>query len=51
MISAIDSQPAGSPAQGSVEAGARKASSYVQPSVFDMLAGESPASAMDGWAE
>jgi hypothetical protein len=23
----------------------------VQPSVFDMLAGESPASAMDGWAE
>ena len=25
--------------------------SYVQPSVFDMLAGASPASAMDGWAE
>jgi hypothetical protein len=25
--------------------------SYVQPSVFDMLAGESPASARDGWAE
>jgi hypothetical protein len=23
----------------------------VQPSIFDMLAGESPASAMDGWAE
>jgi hypothetical protein len=26
----------------------QKAISYVQPSVFDMLAGESPASAMDG---
>jgi hypothetical protein len=25
--------------------------SYVQPSVFDMLAGASPASARDGWAE
>jgi hypothetical protein len=24
---------------------------YVQPSSFDMLAGESTASAMDGWAE
>jgi hypothetical protein len=24
---------------------------YVQPSIFDMLAGESPASARDGWAE
>lgn len=30
---------------------AKKAISYVQPSVFDMLAGASPASAMDGWAE
>jgi hypothetical protein len=29
----------------------QKANSYVQPSVFDMLAGASPASAMDGWAE
>jgi len=29
----------------------KKAISYVQPSVFDMLAGASPASAMDGWAE
>jgi hypothetical protein len=28
-----------------------KANSYVQPSIFDMLAGESPASARDGWAE
>ena len=28
-----------------------EANSYVQPSVFDMLAGASPASAMDGWAE
>ena len=27
------------------------AHSYVQPSVFDMLAGASPASAMDGWTE
>jgi len=40
-----------SPAQRSVHAGAQKAISYVQPSVFDMLAGASPASAMDGWAE
>ena len=40
-----------SPAQRSVQAGAQKANSYVQPSVFDMLAGASPASAMDGWAE
>ena len=31
--------------------GRAKANSYVQPSVFDMLAGASPASAMDGWAE
>jgi hypothetical protein len=30
---------------------ASKAISYVQPSTFDMLAGGSPASAMDGWAE
>jgi hypothetical protein len=30
---------------------ASKAIPYVQPSVFDMLAGASPASAMDGWAE
>jgi len=29
---------------------AKKAISYVQPSVFDMLAGANPASAMDGWA-
>jgi hypothetical protein len=29
----------------------QKAISYVQPSVFDMLAGASPASARDGWAE
>jgi hypothetical protein len=29
----------------------KEAISYVQPSVFDMLAGASPASAMDGWAE
>jgi len=28
-----------------------QANSYVQPSTFDMLAGSSPASAMDGWAE
>ena len=28
-----------------------KANSYVQPSIFDMLAGASPASARDGWAE
>jgi hypothetical protein len=28
-----------------------KPNSYVQPSVFDILAGESPASARDGWAE
>jgi hypothetical protein len=40
-----------SPAQRQVQAGAPKANSYVQPSVFDMLAGASPASAMDGWAE
>jgi hypothetical protein len=39
-----------SPAQRSAQAGAQKANSYVQPSVFDMLAGASPASAMDGWA-
>jgi hypothetical protein len=38
-------------AQRSVRAGAQKVNSYVQPSVFDMLAGASPASAMDGWAE
>jgi hypothetical protein len=31
--------------------GVKKAISYVQPSVFDMLAGVNPASAMDGWAE
>jgi hypothetical protein len=31
--------------------GGEKAVSYVQPSTFDMLAGASPASAMDGWAE
>jgi len=31
--------------------GREKANAYVQPSVFDMLAGASPASAMDGWAE
>jgi hypothetical protein len=24
---------------------------YVQPSILDILAGASPASAMDGWAE
>jgi hypothetical protein len=30
---------------------AKKANSYVQPSTLDMLAGESPASAMGGWAE
>ena len=29
----------------------QEAVSYVQPSVFDMLAGARPASAMDGWAE
>ena len=29
----------------------RLPNSHVQPSVFDMLAGASPASAMDGWAE
>jgi hypothetical protein len=29
----------------------KKGNSYVQPSVFDMLAGAGPASAMDGWAE
>ena len=29
----------------------QKPNAYVQPSVFDMLAGESPASARDGWAE
>jgi hypothetical protein len=40
-----------SPAQRQVQAGAPKANTYVQPSVFDMLAGESPASARDGWAE
>jgi hypothetical protein len=28
-----------------------KPNSYVQPSTLGMLAGESPASAMDGWAE
>jgi hypothetical protein len=31
--------------------GREKPNSYVQPSVFDMLAGASPASARDGWAE
>jgi hypothetical protein len=31
--------------------GVKKAISYVQPSSFDMLAGASPASARDGWAE
>jgi hypothetical protein len=31
--------------------GAQKAISYVQPAIFDMLAGANPASAMDGWAE
>jgi len=40
-----------SPAQRQVKAGAPKANSYVQPSTLDMLAGESPASAMGGWAE
>ena len=40
-----------SPAQRPVPAGAQKANSYVQPSTFDILAGASPASAMDGWAE
>jgi len=29
----------------------QKANSHVQPSTVDMLAGASPASAMDGWAE
>ena len=29
----------------------KKIGTYVQPSVFDMLAGASPASASDGWAE
>jgi hypothetical protein len=29
----------------------QKAISYVQPSGFDILAGERPASARDGWAE
>ena len=29
----------------------QKAISYVEPSIFDMLAGASPASARDGWAE
>jgi len=29
----------------------QKAISYVQPLTFDMLAGASPASAMEGWAE
>ena len=28
----------------------KKANSCMQPSIFDMLAGASPASAMDGWA-
>jgi hypothetical protein len=40
-----------SPAQRSVHAGAQKANSYMQPSTLGLLAGESPASAMDGWAE
>jgi hypothetical protein len=40
-----------SPAQRRVNAGVQKANSYVQPSTFDMLAGASPASAVDGWAE
>ena len=40
---------AASPAQRSVRAGWQKANSYVQPSTFDILAGASPASAMDGW--
>jgi hypothetical protein len=40
-----------SPAQRPAQAGAPKANAYVQPSVFDMLAGASPASAMDGWTE
>jgi len=44
-------EPTGrSPAQRSVHAGAGKANSCVQPSVFDMLVGANPASAMDGWA-
>jgi hypothetical protein len=30
---------------------AKQPKSYVQPSIFDILAGASPASAMDGWAE
>jgi hypothetical protein len=34
-----------------IGAAAKKAISYVQPSTFDMLAGASPASARDGWAE
>ena len=37
------------PAQRPVPAGAQKPISYVQPSTFDILAGASPASAMDGW--
>ena len=45
------STTARSPAQRSVQAAAQKANSYVQPSTFDILAGASPASAMDGWAE
>jgi len=37
--------------RSAVPAGAQKANSYVQPSTFDILAGASPASARDGWAE
>jgi len=41
----------GSPAQRQYKRTRQEPNSYVQPSVFDMLAGASPASAMDGWAE
>ena len=40
-----------SPTQALSAYGRAKAISYVQPSTLDMLAGASPASAIDGWAE
>ncbi len=37
--------------EASSRRGGKKPNSYVQPSTVEMLAGTSPASAMDGWAE
>jgi len=48
---AVGEEKLSSPAQRPKRRRGEKANSYVQPSTLDMLAGASPASAMDGWAE